>query len=143
MARRVGITLSLTALSARARLVRTAAIVSNLHKFNKGFMEEVIEEAQDYPDESNEGARTYVRTYTLQQGWKLRNTSTAERISYTADNYARDPRGRYYARWAHSNTMQAANLAAVPWRTIGKIMEVVGTRKEFRASAQAIITKLL
>lgn len=143
MARRVGITLSLTALSSRARIVRTAAIVSGLRKYNEGFVEEVIEEAQDYPDEENSGGRAYVRTYTLRDSWKARDTSTGSRISYTLENYARDPRGRYYARRAHSNTTQSRNLADVGWRTIGEIMEVVGTRREFHAGAQTIITKLL
>lgn len=153
---RRGIRISLTALPTSYKGIRTQAMLNDLTKFNERSIKEYMNWIKKYPPQDTlpgeEGGRK--RTYVLLRSWRYKNTSTAAKISFTIENFAREtdrPRGKYYARIVHgpgvgSPSGQSSfrpDMAALGWRNVNDAFTErgPGSRAEFRANAQYYVNK--
>ena len=93
-----GFAVSFTALRSNVRRAPSAKVRRRLDEYTFKFAKELVEDTSEYPAATES---SYVRTYTLLRSWRIKNTGRGNRISYSLSNYARDPKGRYYARLVH------------------------------------------
>ena len=124
-----------------------------LDKHNYNYMEELLRFVAKYPAQRNPPPEGRRRTTVLMHSWVIKNTSTAARISYELQNYAREtdnPRHKYYARIVHGPGVGAPSgqgtrpsMGGLGWKTIDEGVREIGTRAEFADHAQFLINKYL
>lgn len=141
---RVGISVSFTAIRSTRRALNTKKMTKALDDYTYGFVREVVEYLSEYPEVDD---TDYVRTLTLLKSWKIVKTrSFGANIGYRFENYARDYRGKYYARLVHGGPRGDGQYwlhAANGWIRTDEAVDEIGGREGFRSGAQGVINRIL
>lgn len=122
------------ALTSKTKFIRTESLIKDVTREFERLEDELMQKAQYYPPYEGSNYTSYIRTYTLYEGWKSRISNTWSALALTIWNNV------YYAKWVQGKEQQPI-FKWIGWYRIAEEMEKI--RRSYRDRIQKIVKKNL